>query len=680
MAREARSTPARVSARAVAGVFFALALAVPGGAPRADEGKPPDKGLQELSLDELMNVEVVGPTKVAQPLPETPGVVTVITREEIVRSGARDLVDVLHLVPGFAFGVDVQNVVSLGFRGTWAAEGKVLVLLDGQEMNETLYQGIPLGNRFPLEHIQKIEVIRGPGSVVYGGNAELAVINIITRRAQDLDGVAVAGYYGQMGRYLGRRNLSLSAGHVFKSAGDLAVTFAAFVGQGQRSGALYRDLYGNEYRLTDSARLDPLMLNFGATYKGLSVRLIAEDYRTTTRDAFDQSLNAPVDMAFRGLNFELKYAWAAADRLTVTPRFSYKRHRPWRITDLVVGRSLYYDKTAERWLAGTVLDYALGNRLTLMGGIEAFHDRAWLNDETNVGVGLQRPVAAPYWTYAAFAQVLAQHWLANASLGARYEYNSRFGGALVPRAGLTRAFGRFNAKLLFSQAFRAPGHENFALNPDVEPERTTVWEMESTYRIGDHVSVGANLFDLTIRDPIVYLVDPTSGAESYVNAGRTGTRGVEAECRLKVSWGYAALRYSFYDSTGKNEVAAYAVPGRDDVLRAFPKHKVTLDGSALLWQHLVLSPSAVWLGTRYGTLDVGADGRPRVGAEGPTLLLNFFAAYQNLLVEGLELGAGVYNLLDQSLRFLQPHDSRHAPLPGPTREWVARLTFTRLFG
>lgn len=676
-----RGAHARVTARLLASAAVACLVATSREA-RADDPNvaPPErpKDLQELSLDDLMNIEVVAPTKAPQPLRETPGVVTVITREEVIRSGARDLIDVLSLVPGFAFGVDVQNSVGVGFRGNWGHEGKVLVLLDGQEMHETLYLTTQFGNHFPIEQIQKIEIIRGPGSVVYGGNAELAVINIVTRGARDLDGVSASGYYGQQGRTLGRRSLNVAAGHVFKSLGDLGVSFAAYAGQGHRSGARYRDLYGNEYRLTDAGRLDPLLLNFGATWKGLSVRFIADTLRMTTRDAFDQSLPAPVDQDFFGLHFEVKYAAQLGEGVTATPRVAWKRQRPWRVRDTLVGRPLYYDKTAERWIAGTTLSWNATRNLTLLGGVETYHDRAWLNDRANVGVGLQRPVGDPFWTIAAFSQALVQHWIANVSLGARFEHNTRFGNALVPRAGITRTFGRFNAKLLFSQAFKAPGHENFALNPDIGPERTTVWEAETSYQLGNHVSLGANAFDITIRDPIVYVV-PVGGTESYVNAGKTGTRGVEAEARFKTTWGWATLRYSFYDASGKNEVAAYAVPGRDDVLRAFPKHKVTLESSARLWKHLIVSPSAIWLGPRYGTLDLDPLGQPRVGREDPTLLLNLFVAYADLLVDGLELGAGVFNALDQRLRFLQPHDSRHAPLPGATREWITRLTYTRPF-
>ncbi|HEY5947060.1 MAG TPA: TonB-dependent receptor plug domain-containing protein, partial [Kofleriaceae bacterium] len=80
--------------------------------------------ITEVSLDDLLKTDVDVASKVPQTYREVPGVITVITREEIMDSGARDLEDVLMLVPGFSMGVDVEAVVSVGVRGNWGHEGK----------------------------------------------------------------------------------------------------------------------------------------------------------------------------------------------------------------------------------------------------------------------------------------------------------------------------------------------------------------------------------------------------------------------------------------------------------------------------------------------------------------------------------------------------------------------------
>ena len=120
---------------------------------------------------------------------ETPGVVTIFTREDLLESGARDLADVLTRVPGFQLGVDVGNGIGPGFRGLWGQEGKVLFIVDGIEMNDLSYGTFLLGHRLPVDQLERVEVIRGPGSAMYGGNAELAVVRILTR-ASTVSGLA----------------------------------------------------------------------------------------------------------------------------------------------------------------------------------------------------------------------------------------------------------------------------------------------------------------------------------------------------------------------------------------------------------------------------------------------------------------------------------------------------------
>ena len=188
--------------------------------------------LSNLSLEELMDIPIEIGTKIPTSIKELPGIITFVTQEQIRSSGARDLVDVLLQVPGFSLGTDVQGAVSLGFRGMWAHEGKVLLLWNGHELNEAFFGTLQLGRRYPLDHIKQIEIIRGPGSVIYGGFGELAVINVVTLKGEDLDGVEVTANYGEMGNTLGGRNLSFSYGKKWE---DFSVSLQTFLSEGQRS-------------------------------------------------------------------------------------------------------------------------------------------------------------------------------------------------------------------------------------------------------------------------------------------------------------------------------------------------------------------------------------------------------------------------------------------------------------
>src|SRR5579859_4267695 len=160
---------------------------------------------------------------------ETPGILSVVTAEDIRNMGARDITDIIRTVPGFDIGQDVQFVTGVSFRGNWANEGKVLFLLDGQQVNELLYQTVPLLNNFPVDAIEKIEIIRGPGSAVYGGSAEYAVINIITRQASSLNGIKAYGTMGLHSNVVGWTNAGVM---LAQNGKKMSWDFGFFQGKG----------------------------------------------------------------------------------------------------------------------------------------------------------------------------------------------------------------------------------------------------------------------------------------------------------------------------------------------------------------------------------------------------------------------------------------------------------------
>src|SRR5262245_19539947 len=182
--------------------------------------------LEGLSLEELLNMELDVAARKARTIRESPGIVSVITHEEIVASGARDMMDLLLRVPCLAFGMDVNGVVGIGVRGVWAHEGKALLLVDGQEMNENLYTSTQWGNHIPLDLVERIEIIRGPGSAIYGGYAELAVINVITRGGRALDGAHASVAYGQTMDDFGHRMASLAYGKKLENGLDFSISGA----------------------------------------------------------------------------------------------------------------------------------------------------------------------------------------------------------------------------------------------------------------------------------------------------------------------------------------------------------------------------------------------------------------------------------------------------------------------
>ena len=170
--------------------------------------------LTTLSLEELLSLEVTSVAKRPQRAEEAASAVFVITQDDIKKTGASAIPELLRLVPGLEVGVIDANNTAVSARGfNWRFSNKLLVLVDGRAVYQSLWSGVLWDQQLtPVEDIDRIEVIRGPGATLYGANAVNGVINIVTKHAADtLGGQAtlqggVATVSGQgFGRFFARQ-------------------------------------------------------------------------------------------------------------------------------------------------------------------------------------------------------------------------------------------------------------------------------------------------------------------------------------------------------------------------------------------------------------------------------------------------------------------------------------------
>lgn len=177
--------------------MLAALLSVTCYAPRVSAADQPDRGLADLSLEELANLPITSVSKKAEPLADAAASVYVITNDDIRRSGARTLPEALRLAPNLQVAQVNANTWAIAARGTNAtAANKLLVLIDGRIVYTPLYSGVFWDvQNVMLEDVDHIEVISGPGGTLWGTNAVNGVINIITRKARDSAGglVSVGG-------------------------------------------------------------------------------------------------------------------------------------------------------------------------------------------------------------------------------------------------------------------------------------------------------------------------------------------------------------------------------------------------------------------------------------------------------------------------------------------------------
>lgn len=638
--------------RTLAIVVLMLSIAAVCAAQPEPVGPPPAPGSDDwLDIDRLLDTKVTIATVTAKPIREQPGIVSVVSSQQIRETGARDLMDVLRLVPGFYFGQDVVGVIGPSFRGLWAYEGKLKLIVDGLEFNETLFGTTQLGHHIPADTIEHIEIIRGPGSAMYGGTAELAVVRVTTKGADQNGG------YGVVTPSFtdGRAAVDYTAG-IGYTLEDWRVSANACFMDEYRSNQRYVALNGNGFDMTHDSDIGTRMVNVGLGWRDLDLRFIYDLYQIDDRVAYGLPRPQLEQQSFESLLVSGGYAFHASEGLTITPKFTFRRQEPWR--DLAPAG--YYDISTERYCSDVTAVAQLSEQANMLAGLEYYHDQATAAD----GIFYKGRGSVDYEVWSPYAQIDWNTPWANLTLGGRYEHHSAVDGKFVPRLGLTRAWDRFHLKALYSQAYRTPNINliNETLSGTLEPETTTGYELEAGYLFDHGFSAVANLFSMEVRAPLVYTAAfPLLG---YYNGHAIRSNGAEFEIRYSHRKVSAYLGYSLY-ILSDNTISNYR-SGDPDIALGIPAQKVN---ASLTWH---LTDRLDW--NLHGTAITGqrafTESSPTAHELPAEFLLDTFVQYR---WGHVSLGVGVANLLDEEQRIAQPFDGGSAPIPLKGREVFAKL-------
>ena len=523
---------------------------------------PPKRAIDTITndLEQLMKIEVVvAGSKRAQEPRDVASFVSVVTAADIREQGYRTLADVLRTLPGFYVSND-RNYSYLGVRG-FSRPGdfnsRILLLLNGLRTNESVFDLAYIGEEFSVDVdlIERIEVIRGPSSALYGSNAFFGVINVVTRPGNGLAGTEITTSAASFGTYAGRA----SYGRTFSKDLDLLVSGTYSDGSG-------RNLYYPEYdapltnngRATgaDHERFRKLLLtaskggfsfqaNTVSREKGLPTGAFAtifNDKRTRTTDGLSLASVSFDRALLNGASFSTRLH---AGRYAYLGEYAYSDLAPNQ--DEVLG---------EWW--GLEVDAArkVGTRQFLtVGGEYRDNFRQVLKNYDPEPYVVYSDVRNQSSRWGVFAQdeiTLADPLMLYA--GVRVDLYKGFGSATSPRAALIYTPDpKTTFKLLAGRAFRAPNEfelhfENFqyAANPQLKPEHIETLEFIAQRLIGGGVQVSAAAFNNRLTDLMSQRLNPVDSLISYENVDAIHSRGVELG--LKVNRGHGVsgqLSYSF---------------------------------------------------------------------------------------------------------------------------------------
>ena len=524
---------------------------------------PPKQAIDTITndLEQLMKIEiVVAGSKRAQDPRDVPSFVSVVTAADIKEHGYRTLADVLRTLPGFYVSND-RNYSYIGVRGfsrpgDWNA--RVLLLLNGLRTNENVFDLAYIGEEFSVDVdlIERVEVIRGPSSAIYGSNAFFAVINVVTRPGSSFAGTEIATSAASFGTYSGRG----SYGHTFANGLDLVASGTYSDGRG-------RNLYYPEYNapLTnngiangdDHEGFRKLLVtaskgNFSFQADNLSREkgLPTGSYATIFNDPRSRTTDG---LSLASLTYERTLANAAtfstrvhAGRYTYDGEYAYTAFAPNK--DVFVGEWWGLDIDAAR---------KIGSRQFLTYGAEYRDNFKML--QTNYD-------PEPYVLYSDIEDkstrwgVFAQDEIRLADplmlyAGLRVDRYDGFGYATSPRAALIYTPSSTTTfKLLAGRAFRAPNDYELqynqshlaTVNPTLKPEHIETLELIAERLIGGGVEISASAFRNRLTDLLSRRPDTASGGQYLANVDEIHSRGIELGLNVNRGHGVTGeLSYSF---------------------------------------------------------------------------------------------------------------------------------------
>jgi outer membrane receptor protein involved in Fe transport len=486
----------------------------------------------------LENIVVTG-TRNKVDVRHLPFAVTVVGREKLTENYRPSLLPTLsEQVPGLfttsrgimGYGVSTNSAGGINLRGVSGGAGQMMVLIDGHPQYQGIY-GHPIADSYQTMMADRVEVLRGPASVLYGSNAMGGVVNIVTRNMHQ-DGISTqlnlgAGSYG---------TVQAEASNQVR-AGRFSSTIAAQYGRSDNHRPrMGFEQYGGYLKLAYdldanwSAFADADITHFNASNPGLETAPLYDADQWITRGAIAVGIENHYDNTSGRLsvydNFgrhKINDGWKEG----ASPSSRY-----FRSNDRLLGVSWYQSSSL-----------FTGNRTTVGVDYQHIYGRAYYTsiatgEELNTpnkqsGTSYRNEIAA----YADFRQDLLQ-WL-TVDAGLRLDHHSITGTELIPQGGIVvRPIATAEVKASVSKGFRNPTMREMYLYPpsntELEPERMMTYELAWKHHLMDKaLSYGVNFFYIK-GDNMIQQVR-IDGKPRNVNTGEIENHGVELEAAYSIN-------------------------------------------------------------------------------------------------------------------------------------------------
>ncbi|MGZ2371674.1 TonB-dependent receptor plug domain-containing protein [Ancylomarina sp. YFZ004] len=496
-----------------------------------------------MSFEELLNQNVVTASKYEQSLSEAPSSITIVTSDDIRDYGYNTLDEALNSQKGFYISND-RNYSYIGTRGFGRSgdyNNRSKLLINGHTLNENVFGSASFGSAlsFNMDLIDRIEIVRGPGSSMYGSGAMLSVINIITKKGHDIDGLDIKTTLGSYNK----KEASALWGKTLENGIDIVISGIA--GQTDGPDLYFEDLDTPEtnHGISNGLDWEKLYGLYSEISKGnLTIKASLSNRRKgIPTGAWETDLiNTSKSLDLR-YYFDLQYKKEFNKKLSFLLRSYYD-------SDNYKGKYSYesyksYDKSNSNWL-GTEAQfiYNINKKNKFSGGVgykynsEASY-KEWDLDETYMDKN------KPYSEFSIYVQdeykVLPNLRL---TAGLRFDYHSFGTNSFSPRlAAIYNITKKSTLKLLYCEAYRTPSfyetqyEENGYLkaNSNIDPERIRTTEVVWEYNPLNNLFISTALYQYKMRKLIDQTLDEEDGLVYFQNIGRVSGKGLEFEIKYK---------------------------------------------------------------------------------------------------------------------------------------------------
>ena len=660
-------------------LYLATALSILAGNALA-HGEEPD--ITEISLEQLLNVEVFTASKFNQKMSEAPSRVSVISSDAIREYGYRTLKDILHSIPGLYSTYD-RNYSYLGVRGFGLAgdyNTRILLLLDGQRVNENVYDGFGADYEsiINVDLIKRIEFSSGPGSAIYGANAFFGVINIITKSASEIEGLQTSVEYASENSRRGH----VSAGKVFNNGVAAVFSASAYKSDGA-------DIYspefddpatnfgvaeGLDYHESKNlfAKLDYENWGFEAAYnertKGIPTASYEQEFNMSPSETIDTIGRATLSYDRVISNDAQVYGSLSLGRYEYSGDFIYD------YPPLTVNRD---ETVGEWWNIDARYQTTYFNRQRIIVGVEYRNNGT--QDQANFDVDPftsyldDTRSSEIYGIYVQDEIRLSDKLILNA--GIRYDNNqydtdagNNENSIVNPRLALIYLLQpETTLKLIYGTAYRnANAYElyygtalGYLPSGNLEPEEIETYEIDVEHYINNNLKLTTSIYANRTTNLIGLNSEPVSGDIFYDNLDHVDAQGADIEAEYMADSGLK-LRTSYsYVDTEDNATG--------ERLSNSPQNMAKLNLTVPTFQQKVDA------GIEFQYMsDRITPQRNEVGGFGITnLTLSSQAIYKRL-----ELSASIYNVFDK--RYEDPASEEHvqSSIAQDGRNFRVKATYT----